>query len=189
MKRSLFSVIVGLMLVLTACGSSDTSTADETGVHSYATDEIRIDVPNSWEIIPPLQFSSDVPPNTQIAFRNNIKHPRYTATVSIIKNHLDKQVSTVDYAKALLQRLKQDITGAKELGAEQVAIKIAGVDTESLMTTVEGSQQPDSEPKVYVHKVGVKNDFAFVVIGTYLPEETAEAKDQIDKMVRSFEVR
>lgn len=191
LRRSGITVMMTLLVLLTGClgGNSGTTDPDADGFHSYATDDIRIDVPNSWEIISPVQFTSEVPPNTLIAFRNNIKHPRYTATVSIIKNTLEKEVSTLDYAKALLQRLKQDLTGVKELGAEQVAIKIGGVDTESLMTTLQGSERPESEQKIYIHKGGVKAASAYLVIGTYLPEETAAVKEDIDRMVRSFEVR
>ncbi|MBP9717835.1 hypothetical protein KBD59_00885 [Candidatus Gracilibacteria bacterium] len=190
-KYKYLSALVGLSLILSGClgiGEGDTTT-DAGGFHSFATDEFRLDIPNSWEEVRPVQFTSDVPPNTLMAFRNNIKHPRYTATVTVIKNQLPKEVSTLDYSKALLQRLKQDLTGSKELGAEQVAIKISSIDTETLLMTLEGSDKPDAELKRYIHKAGVKNGVAYVVVGSYLPEESQEFVGQINRMVQSFEVR
>lgn len=187
-------VSVGLILILlllTACfggGDEDTSTDKTTGFHSYATAEFRLNIPNEWEVLTPLNFTSDMPKNTVVAFRNNVKNPRFTTNVAISKNEISEEVPSLDYAKALHQKIAADLNSYKELVAEQTEVKVSDKPAATLFLFVEGRESPEADLKRFVITTGVKEKSAYTVVGAFLAGDEAVAST-IETMVRSFEVK
>lgn len=187
-------VSIGLLLIpllLTACfggGDDNASTDQTTGFHSYATAEFRLNIPNEWEVLTPLNFTSDIPKNTVVAFRSNVKNPRFTTTIAISKNEISEEVPSLDYAKALHQKIATDLNSYKELVAEQTEVKVAGKPALTLFLSVEGRETPEADLKRFVITTAVKEKNAYTIVGAFLAGDEA-VTNTVETMVRSFEVK
>lgn len=190
MKKLLLALAIPLLL--TGCFGSTatpTTTPSTTGFTSYANDEFKLQVPNDWETLMPINFKSEVPTNTVVAFRNNIRDPKFTANVAIIKNTLSQTVATLDYAKALYQKTSDEVTSFKEILTEEMNIMVAGKETRTILHVLEGREAPDKDSKRFFQITGVKGKTAFIAIGSMLATDTDVTAKKLEAMVRSFEVK
>lgn len=192
-KKILISILVG-SFILTGCFGSDGSSPasqDESaaGFHSYASNEFRLDVADDWETLTPTVFKSDTPANTVIAFKNNIRNPRFTANVAVVKNTLSQSVPTTDYAKALYQKTSDELTSFKEILTEETKILVSGKETKTIFRIVEGRESPEKDTKRFFQITGVKGKNAFIAIGSMLATDDEATAKKLETMVRSFEVK
>lgn len=151
-------------------------------------------IPDEWEILTPEKFQSNVPKNTLIAFRNNIKDENFTANVVVIKNELppEQEISTPDYAKSLRQKVSQDLSAYSEVAVEQVKVFVGGKENETVFLYALGREQPESELKKFIQISAVKGKTAYIAIGSMLPTESetnTALTDKIVTMVKSFELK
>ena len=190
MKKLSISLFV-IPFFLSACfgGGDETQTADQTtGFHPYATQEFRVDIANEWEVLTPLNFTSDMPKNTAVAFRSNVKNPRFTTNIAISKNEISEEVPSLDYAKALHQKIATDLGSYKEFIAEQTEVKVAEKPAATLFLSVEGRESPEADLKRFIITTAVKGKNAYTIVGAFLATDEGATKT-IESMVRSFEVK
>lgn len=184
MKRASFAII-GISLLLTGCfgSSTDTKATEKTleGFHSYSTEEIKLQIPNDWEVL--------TPKNTLVAFRSNIRNPMYTANVAIIRNELPAEASTLDYAKILYEKVKSELTEFHEILAEQIKTHVKGSETDTLFTVFEGRESPDADLKRFMQVSAVSGKKAYIATGSMLASEDEGVSKMLETMVRSFEVK
>lgn len=181
MKKKFIIVIIGISILLTGCfGGSDDSKKEEKkieGFHKYSTEEFSLQVPDEWETLTPLNFPSDIPKNTLVAFRNNLRNPKFTANVVIVKNELSQEISITDYSKAQHQKLKEQLYNVNELKLEENKIIVEGKETE------------DSELKRFIQVSAIKGKNAYIAIGAFLASEDEGLAKKIETMVESFEAK
>lgn len=190
-KKILIFALVS-SFILTGCfgeGSAPTDQNSIAGFHSYASDEFRLDVADDWETLTPTVFKSDTPANTVIAFKNNIRNPRFTANVAIAKNTLSQSVPTIDYAKALYLKTGDELTSFKEILTEEAKIFVSGKETQTIFRIVEGRESPEKDTKRFFQITGVKGKNAFIAIGSMLATDDETTAKKLETMVRSFEVK
>jgi len=196
--KKIFLPLVIVSFLLSGCfGASDeTKPSDKKieGFHAYSTGEFSMQIPDEWEILTPEKFQSNVPKNTLIAFRNNIKDEKFTANVVVIKNELqqEQEISTLDYAKSLRQKVSQDLSAYGEVAVEQVKVFVGGKENETVFLYVLGREQPDSELKKFIQISAVKGKTAYIAIGSMLPTENETnitLTDKIVTMIKSFELK
>ncbi|PIQ77476.1 hypothetical protein COV82_04305 [Candidatus Peregrinibacteria bacterium CG11_big_fil_rev_8_21_14_0_20_46_8] len=190
MRRQTIAALA-ITLLLTGCfgGDDDSINGAPTGMHTYATNEFRIAIPNAWEILEAHQFTSDIPPNTLIAFRNNVRNENFTANVAIIRNPLAEEISTSDYARLLVEKLKTELIGYRELQIENRTIQVGENQHNTLFIYVEGRDHAASDLKQFIQISGVKEKNAYIAIGSFLADEAETTADLVGSMIRPFEMR
>ena len=184
MRRTFIFSVITISILLSGClGEAENSNADKKieGFHAYATDEFKLQIPDEWEVLTPVNFKSDTPKNTLVAFRNNIRNEKFTSNVAIIKNELTADISTLDYAKNLLQKVKNEIFEFKEVQVSDHA--------DGLFIYFEGKEVPTGDLKRFVQVAGVKGKTAYIAIGAFLTSDSEDTAKKIEEMIKSFEVK
>lgn len=197
MKKIFLSLIIISFLLSGCFGSSKNPTPSDKkteGFHSYSTGEFSMQIPDEWEVLTAEKFQSNVPQNTLIAFRNNVKDEKFTANVVVIKNDLpqEQEISNLDYAKSLHQKMSQDLSSYVEIAVEQMKIFVNGKENETVFLYALGREQPESEIKKFIQISAVKGKTAYIALGSMLSTENemnTALTDKIVTMVRSFEVK
>jgi hypothetical protein len=183
------------LLILSGClnfgGDSSgepAKTANENTI-TYDTGEFSIVVPKDWEIIESKDFTSEVPNETVVVFRNNVKNENFTANVNIVRNALQEPVSTLDYAKMVLNREKNGLYNYKESRRDSVKISIGGTETDTFFVLFEAKKSADDKNIRYLQTYGVKGDSAYIVTGAASPQEDANMIKTIEDTVKSFKLK
>lgn len=192
MNKKILIFALASSFILTGCFGSDSAPTDQNsiaGFHSYASDEFRLDVADDWETLIPTVFKSDTPANTVIAFKNNMRNPRFTANVAIAKNTLSQSVPTIDYAKALYLKTSDELTSFKEILTEEAKIFVSGKETQTIFRIVEGRESPGKDTKRFFQITGVKGKTAFIAAGSMLTTDDEATAKKLETMVRGFEVK
>lgn len=191
MKIKLPILIIVSQIFLAGCfnGNSNAEPKKIEGFHLYESPEFSIQIPNDWDVLTPVNFKSDMPKNAVIAFRNNIRNVKFTANVVIVKNSLAEKISSADYAKALLEKVKNSLSSYKESAAEKRNLPIGGQDTQSLFTDARGRTSEDSDIRRYMQISAVKDKTAYVVTGAMSAAEDEGIVEKIKTAIGSFEVK
>lgn len=186
-------MVLTAALLLSGCfGSSDDKAPSEKkieGFHVYSTEEFSIQVPDEWETLTLVNFKSDTPKNTLIAFRSNIRNPKFTANVAIVKNELSQEILGLDYAKVLRQKTADSLADFHEILTEQTKLMISGKETDSILFASNGREATDQNLKRFIQISGVKGKTAYIAVGSLLVEEGEDTAKKIETMLRNFEVK
>lgn len=198
MKTKKTAFIIGLstftVLVLSACSFGGNTnpkvTVDEKSRRiddsAYAFNVI---IPREWDIIEKKDFTKEVPANTEIAFRNNIKNEDFTANVSILKNPLQKTRETLEYAKQVIAAEKTGLYNYKEIKRDTYQISIANNKADTYITYFEGAQNPTDDVVKYVQTYAVQGNNAYVVTGSYSTKESDTNAKVVEAIIKSFSLK
>lgn len=192
MKKFTASLIAALLLFsLGGCFNfgEDTSSGggqSEEGYTTYKTEEFSIMVPEKWEVINENEFTTDVPEVTVAVFRNNVKNETFTANVNIVMKKLQEPADTMEYAKMVVNRQSSGLVNYKELAKETVQMWIEGKETATLLNRFEAKKTAEDNTVRYVQTYGVKGDNAFIVTGSFAPQESESVLQTVEKIVKSF---
>ena len=136
-----------------------------------------------------LDLKSDMPKNTLVAIRNNARNPKFTANVVVLKNDLSEEVPTIDYARALREKMKSTLNSYKEISVEPKSVKVQGREVNSLFIYVEGRLHPEDDLKRYMQVAAVKGKNVYVVAAAGLANEKEDVFKKLETIVKSFEVK
>lgn len=193
MKKSLALIFIGATVLLGGCLGGGDKEKDSVkkieGFHTYETEEFRIQAPDDWETLTPLNFASNISKNTIAAFRSNLRNLSFTPNIIILKNELSSEISSADYSKALADKLKNSLSAYREILVEKFNIMVSGKETESIFLHAEGRERPDADLKRFMQISGVKEKAAYNVLGAYLATGDEGLAKKIETVVRSFEVK
>lgn len=193
--RFILGVSVLSLLTLSGCinlgGGSTAGTANtaSTTTQTYDTSEFTITIPQGWEIIEKKDFTSEVPQETQVVFRNNVKNENFTANVNIVKNILQQPVSTTDYANMVLNREKTGLYNYTESRKDSTKISIGGTDTDTFFVLFEAKKSASDNVVRYLQTYAVKADSAYIVTGAVSPQENAAMIATVESTVKSFKLK
>lgn len=152
----------------------------------YKETDFSISYPKDWEIINKNTFTSNVPAETIIAFRNNLKNEVFTANTNISKIQIPEETTSEDLGKSTLLKSKESLVSFKELSKEPKIIKFGDTEIQTFISGFEGKKST-SDPiikfkQLYVSMKGV----GYVITGAYLPYEDESVVKMIDEMLHSF---
>jgi hypothetical protein len=181
-------VYFGGCINLSGSPQSQTTPADEKN-KIYETNAFTISVPKEWEIIESKQFTAEVPPETVVVFRNNVKNETFTANVVIIKNTLLSAKTTLEYAKMVLNRQQSGLIDYKESKRDEVKVKIAGQDTNTLLAEFQAKKSASDQMVRYIQTYAVKENNAFIVTGAMSTKENDSIAKTIENMIKSFQLK
>lgn len=194
MKKIPLLLLLVSSFLLSGClgvGESTTSSVPE-GYRAYNGDRVSLVVPKEWEEIIPTSFASSVPKNTIVAFRSNILNTHFTATVVVVANDLSayaEKADSLDYAKALLRKTRNELTGYREISAKEDSIQSGDAVITTLLTEVEGRESAEADVKHFIQKSGVKDTHAYVITGSFLSNDTGGTSKKVMDMVNSFGIK
>src|SRR3989338_7257476 len=177
-----FVGIIFFSVALTGCfggDDSDAGSGTSAKVRVVETAEFYLEVPLDWETLLPQDFTSEIPPNTLAAFRNNIKNTTMTANVAIVKTSVPEKVSSLDYIKGLLQKHENSLIGYKDLATVEHGVAVADGTEQTLLTIFEGREREDAAIKEFVQLAVTQGKTVYLLTGGYLAEEDSAVKEKI----------
>lgn len=156
---------------------------------TYQTTDFSITIPADWEVIDQNDFTSDVPPETLVVFRNNVKNETFTANVNIVQRDLQESVSSLEYANLVNNRQKSGLVDYNETHKETILLPSGDQQVDSYFTAFE-ARKSTSEPLIrYVQTYGVRGNSAFIVTGALSPQENDVTSQTVENIVRSFQLK
>jgi len=195
MKKLL--LILSTTLLLSGCFGSDSAISDLTSSNGasnpnfkiYETAGFSIEMPNDWEIIDSKTFTSNVPAETIIGFRNNLRNEVFTANVNISQTKIPEETLSIDFGKSTLLKAKESLVGFKELSKEDISLQISDTEITTFISGFEGKKSP-ADPIVNFKQLYISYKGAgYTVTGAYLPIEDESVVKMIDAMLHSFSLK
>ncbi|MDD3861486.1 MAG: hypothetical protein PHP74_01175 [Candidatus Gracilibacteria bacterium] len=187
--KKLFLLLITTIL-LTGCfgnenGNSEIITSNPNYT-VYKDADFSISYPKDWEIINKNTFTSNVPAETIIAFRNNLKNEVFTANTNISKIQIPKETTSEDLGKSTLLKSKESLISFKELSKDPIIIKLGETEIQTFISGFEGKKST-SDPIIKFKQLYVSmKGFGYVITGAYLPYEDESVVKMIDEMLHSF---
>lgn len=189
MKKLLSTLALTTLFFTNCSGDSEVETDDSQTKNLYSGSGFEISVPLDWEILEAKDFTANVPPETQVAFRNNIKSEIFTANVNVTKNTLTEEISSIDFAKSSAAKVGQSLLSFEKLKEENYAFADGDNEINTLWIEFQGKQSATSDLIRFKQLFVVKGTTAFTVTGALLPSEDESIVKQIDEMLNSFTLR
>lgn len=191
-KKSTLTVLLIVMLSFSGCfnfGGSDSSKTTDENATTYTTNAFFINVPKAWDIIEKDDFTMDVPPETQVVFRNNVKNETFTANVIIIQNLIQTPLPSLEYAKMVYNRQSTGLYDFKEINKNVVKIKIGDKEEQTNFLSFEAKKGPSEKLIRYLQTYAVKDNNAYIVTGAISPQENANTVKFVEDIVKSFNLK
>jgi len=193
MKRIFSSLtLIFSLFSLTGCFGSDApaETSQLQNFRVYTAPTFSMSVPNQWQTIEPKDFSSDVPQETQIVFRDNVQNDIFTSNANVTKRLLTQQTNSLDYGKSMMNENKGSLLNFKEISRdEDFNIAIGGQVQKTLLVLFEGKEN-EAEPTIRVVQTYAVNGIdAYTITAAYLPDSTELDAENAKNIVKSFKVK
>lgn len=191
-KKFLAIGIISLTL-LTGCFSTDTSTTptpDQSNPanKTYNNNQFSFSYPGNWDLIDPKAFTSDIPAETQVVIRNNIKNETFTANVNVVKTDLQIEKTSLDYAKEILNRQKTGLLDYQETKRDLVKINIGGQPQDTYYVEFNARLNATDPVTRFIQTYAVKNRQGYIIMAAASQQETTNIIDQLENIVKSFQV-
>ncbi|MBD3328611.1 hypothetical protein GF340_04900 [Candidatus Peregrinibacteria bacterium] len=185
---SLFSFL------LAGCFNFDTDTPDDSDTANeterlYETNDYAVIIPKDWEVIEKENFTSDIPEETDIAFRNNVKNETFTATATIVERDLLDTLDSLEFANRVRNRQKDGLTDYDEISKEKYNIVVGNTSQETLFIHF-AARKTTSDPLLeYFQTYVTSDDTAYIVGGAVHPNEQENTSQIVEDIVRSFRLK
>lgn len=178
-------------MLITSCSNNDVSTTDINipGQISYQTSNFSINVPQDWEIVERESFTSNVPIETLVGFRSNIKSEIFTANVNISESPLPPEISSKDFAKSSIASAQNRLSSYQQININDYELVYGEENIPTQIIEFSGKQSP-IEPIVQFKQLFVThNGIGYTITGAFLPSENESIVKQIDEMLDSFSLK
>lgn len=196
--QKFFTIITGLMLLLSFSGcfsfggtgdNTSTERAQDDVSKIYETNEYSIILPKDWEIIERADFTADIPRETDVVFRSNVKNETFTPTVAVVKKELLEPVTSLEYGKLVHNRQNLGLVDFNEISQSVIRVKVGDEEVETLFRIYEGRKAPDERMIRYQESYFVKGNNAYIVVGGTHPRETDTNIQTVERIVKSFQLK
>ena len=144
----------------------------------YEANEFSIVYPQDWEVLDDRAFTTLVPHQTVVAFRNNIRNEIFTANVNISRASIETEVSAEDFAKSTMAKVRNALLDVQELPSER--------HREGVIIEFQARKSPVEPAIRFKSLTVVSNKSAYTITGAYLPTEEETVVNKIDRMLESF---
>lgn len=197
MKNKLLLALLITPIFLISCGGGS-KTADVTpgeatqniGKLSYQGKNFSILFPKDWEAIEKDSFTSNVPAETVVGFRNNIKNDTFTANVNVAETQLtDKTILSKDFAKSTLANAKKHLVNFNQISLSDYRFPSGDKGIDTFIADFEG-RKTASESTIHFKELYVVNgSIGYTVTGAYLPTEDNNVVLVVDEMLKSLALK
>ncbi|MFA5829141.1 MAG: hypothetical protein WC843_01455 [Candidatus Gracilibacteria bacterium] len=143
-------------------------------------------IPREWDIIEAKDFTKDVPQETQLVLRNNVKNEDFTANVNVVHHVLQTTRETLEYAKQVINAEKTGLYNYQESKRDTFQIPIADKKADTYVTYFVGAKEPSSDVITFIQTFAVKGTDAYIITGSYSPKESQINVKAVESIVKSF---
>ncbi len=188
MKKLISIFAITTTLLLTGCfGSSGPALDGAVEGNKFVSSDFSLEVPQDWEVV--TGFDSSYPENAIVAIRNHVKDSDFVANANMTYSILDGEIDMQAFATQMLQTHRDTLTNFREVGRENLQITVAGAPATSVLNVFEGKRSPESQMLRFFQTYGYKGNIAYVVTGVHNLSEERFAREKVENIVRSFEIR
>lgn len=193
--KKILSLILAASFVLTNCGGSDSDTtedkkvADEADQVIYETTNFSTQIPKNWETIEKNNFTSNVPEQTIVGFRNNIKSDIFTANLNIAQKSVEETLVVKDLAKSTLAIIKTSLIGFEQINEAEDKMDFGEDGLATYRLEFEGKKSA-SEPIIHFKQLYIVNGgVGYTVTAAYQQGEDESVVNALDEMLNSFALK
>lgn len=196
MKKLLIPTLLLSSLLLGGCLNPGPSTTNQpptnqdtsTETRVYNNNEFSISFPASWDIIQPKDFTSDIPSETQVVLRNNLKNEDFTANINVIKHSFQTAKNSLDYGQEILNRQKNGLLNYRETKKEIVKRSIGGQSVDTYVVEFEAKLNQTDPILKFVQTFATKDNNGYTALGSYSQLENTIVINQVNQTIQSFQV-
>jgi len=179
-KLQLLIITITATLVLTGCGGEEETTNITDagpGKIAYETTNFFTFIPEDWEILEKKDLPSDAPSEFIVAFKNNIKHDIFNASVGITKDTFPTTKTSEDFMIGSSAAIKTAIVDYNEISAEENILVFEG-------------KKSATAPIVHFKAVYIMNgNNGYTVTSAYVPDEDESVVNMTNEMLNSFTLK
>ncbi|PKL36928.1 hypothetical protein CVV38_03510 [Candidatus Peregrinibacteria bacterium HGW-Peregrinibacteria-1] len=185
MFKKLF-VGVGLLTILTGCsGGGVVSLPTE----SYVSSIFSIDKPLEWDVLEGGDFTSNVPLQALVSFKDNVGHELFVANVSVLAEAVGEGFIQADYTNSQRAKNKESLLGYQELSVSALEIDQGKSTVEADLVRFQGKREVKDPLVEFEQLTVVSGGVAYMVLGAYIPADNVSKVATVREMVRSFVLR
>ncbi len=180
-------LLLSSLILFTACGSDSPESPEESaGWKTFEGSSFSMKYPQDWEVLEKKDFTSNVPPSTVVAFRNNIKDDIFTANLNINVGEADEKLTAEDYAKSTKSKLKDSLVGFTETKTEPVTL---GEDLKGYELQFTGKKS-SADPVINFRQIFIVNDgIGYTINAAYRQNEDESVVNFLNEMINSFSLK
>lgn len=193
--RKLAAIGIISSILFTGCGGSSSSTNTSAPLKEgnliYENSSYSIQIPKAWEVIDKTSFTSTVPPETMIGFRNNIKSDIFTANINVAQKQLRQtdSASVKDFAKSSLEISRNNLIGYQLFNEKESKMNYGKEGLATYYTEFEGKKSA-SEQIIHFKQLYIISDAtSYTVTASYLPNEDESVVTALGEMLDSFSLK
>lgn len=189
MKKFLILSLISTSLFFTGCGNDEPTTNEDVGIQAYEAPEFIIDHPSDWEVLGKDQFTSNVPTNTVVAFKNNIQNEIFTANLNVTLIPVEENTNVEDFFKESMAQAKTTLVSFEEISSEASNVSQGEERIAAYTANTQGKISADGPIIQFEQLYSIKDKTAYVVTGAYLSTEDESVVKKIDAMLNSFSLK
>lgn len=179
-KKSTILILAITSLLFTGCGDSEpTENPNDPGLGkiSYETADFFIFAPEDWEILEKNDLPSDAPAEFIVAFKNNVKHDIFTASVGITKDTFANKITSEDFMIKSRPEIENAIVGYNEISAEGSTLVFEG-------------KKSATAPNIRFKAIYIMNEkVGYTLTAAYVPDEDESVVNMTEEMLNSFTLK
>lgn len=182
--------ILGLVtiLIISGCGFGGNGDS-EINLNVFENSEFSFNHPTEWEIITPGNFTEEIPLQTEIVVRNNIKNDLFTANFSVVKIDLNENKNSKDFASEIINNQKQDLTNFNLQTEEETSIQIGENQDTTNFVVFQGKLENNNPTVRFSQIYATKNKSGYIATCGTSEEIQDDVPRICDAMVKSFQLK
>jgi hypothetical protein len=191
MKKLL--ILLAVPLILSGClgiGEEEGATGEPTaGEIKYNHTNFSISIPQDWEIIEEADFTSNIPTEIIVDFRNNIKSEIFTANLNVSAINVEEGISASDLAINSKTKAEDSLVSFEGISSEKIDVPYGEGFVNGERIIFSGKKNA-SDPIIYFEQIYViRNGVGYVVTAASLPEENETVVNYLNRMLNSFALK
>lgn len=192
-KKPLFIFALISTLTFSGCfesGDSDISSDIPSGYKTFNAASFSISAPSEWEIIEPVDFTSNIPAGTQVIMRDNVKHDIFTANANVTKEILNSSMSSYDFGLTVMENNKK-LKNYREISRyNEYKILIGGDLVKTILVEFEGKESEEQPTIRVVQTYAVAGADAYTISAAYYHGPVDDLSGEIaEQIVKTFRVK
>ncbi|MBI5414091.1 hypothetical protein HZA38_01085 [Candidatus Peregrinibacteria bacterium] len=189
MKPFLSASLLGALLIFAGCGggSPEYQIPGDTELESISLQGISLKKPPSWELIDRTDRPDAIPSDVILLMRSVEPWGAQLnfALVGVGKEKLPENTSSIQYAKAAVQKTEQEIVNYESVSEEDIDIQ----GNKAIFLQFRGKESLSGDVREWFHLFVAKNDMGYVVSAVTPLDAEANQKEFIKSIVKSFAFR
>ena len=184
-------LILFTSILLTACSGLSENTNNVLNIteSQYEEYDFIINIDSDWEIIEEDKFTSSIPSNTAVVFRNNMQNEIFTANIIISRTAIEDFSTAKDFALNSLEEAKNKISSFTEIYSEDYKILLGEGAIEAYKISFQGKENPSSVKVRFEQIFTIYNGVGYTITGAYIPKEEENVVNNIQGMLESFSLK